>query len=140
MQLLLLRIAAVLVALVVAFGAGYYKRGQLDRLEAEAQAKASLEQTRATEQRWQQTFDDNTRNLVHELNSIAADRDRAVGELRQRPQRAPGVSEAPRTECQGGTGAELSGPDAEFLAWEAARADEQRAALMACYIAFDALK
>lgn len=50
MQLLLLRIAAVLVALGIAWGHGYYKRGVLDHLEAEAAAKASLEQARQIEQ------------------------------------------------------------------------------------------
>lgn len=140
MQLLLVRIVAVLGCLLVAFGAGYYKRGQIDHLEAEAQAKASLERARATEQRWQQTFDDNTRNLVHELNQAAADRDRAFGELRKRPARPAGVSEAPRPQCAGGTGAELSGPDAEFLVREAARADTIRAALISCYADLDGLR
>jgi hypothetical protein len=39
--------------------------------------------------------------------------------------------------CSGSTGAELSRPDAIFLGGEAARADELRTALSACYAAYD---
>ena len=54
----------------------------------------------------------------------------AVSELRKRAVRLP---EAARPACQGSTGAELSNPDGEFLAGEAARADKLRAALQQCY-------
>lgn len=47
-----------------------------------------------------------------------------LNELRERPER---MSESARAACQGATGAELSGPDAGFLAWFAAEA--QRIAL-----------
>lgn len=67
--------------------------------------------------------------------SLAADLDR----LRQRPDR-PSVPRDPGTECQGATGAELSGPDAAFLARLSARADELRAALKSCYIYADTLQ
>lgn len=64
-----------------------------------------------------------------EIRRIAAARDRALDELRKRPERLP---EPAREACKGATGAELSGRDAEFLARLAARADELRAALRAC--------
>jgi hypothetical protein len=51
------------------------------------------------------------------------------------PGRVPGTS----TSCSGSTGAELSRPDAVFLGGEAARADELRAALSACYAAYDSV-
>lgn len=63
--------------------------------------------------------------------------------MRQRSERRTasggGVPEAPAA-CAGTTGAELSRPDAAFLVGFAQRADEQRAALAACYSAYDALK
>ena len=52
--------------------------------------------------------------------------------VRNRPDRVPGTTDAPRTACAGATGAELSGPDAVFLVGLAARADELRAELGAC--------
>ena len=50
------------------------------------------------------------------------------------------LSEAAKARCQGATGAELSSPDAEFLAREAARGDKIRAALNACYGYADSLQ
>lgn len=57
--------------------------------------------------------------------------------LRKRPERPTGMPDTGRVACAGGTGAELSRPDAEFLAGEAARADELRAGLAACYQVID---
>lgn len=66
-------------------------------------------------------------NAVRDVNlKLSA----ALERLRKRPERRP---EPARAACEGGTGAELSGPDAGFLEREAARADELRAALGACY-------
>ena len=60
--------------------------------------------------------------------------------LRNRPERTTGLSAISLTGCAGASGAELSRPDAEFLSWEAARADEQRAGLAACYQVMDSLQ
>lgn len=63
--------------------------------------------------------------------------------LRKRADRKPtGASQTPGAAptCEGATGAELSRSDAGFLAGEAARADQQRAALGACYSAYDAVR
>lgn len=66
----------------------------------------------------------------------------ANARVQNRPDRQPtpasGVPSATAA-CQGTTGAELSRPDAEFLNGEAARADELRAALSACYGAYDSI-
>jgi len=63
--------------------------------------------------------------------------------MRQRAERRPaptsGMPEATAT-CAGATGAELSRPDATFLIGLAQRADEQRAALAACYGAYDSVR
>lgn len=76
---------------------------------------------------------DQAARLARINRDLRADLDR----LRQRPERAAGVPETGRPACAGGTGAELSRPDAEFLAGQAARADELRAGLIACYAVID---
>lgn len=65
-----------------------------------------------------------------------------IASLQQRPDRKPtnpGGVPAPSATCQGATGLELSRADAGFLVGEAARADELRTALGACYKAYDSL-
>lgn len=66
-----------------------------------------------------------------------------LASLQQRADRKPaspsGVPQAAPA-CQGATGAELSRQDAGFLVGEAARADELRAGLGACYSAYDAVR
>ena len=58
----------------------------------------------------------------------------AVSQLRNRPSRTQSAANG-----QGGTGATLSAEDAEFLIREAARADQIRTGLDACYKQYDAL-
>lgn len=65
-----------------------------------------------------------------------------IARLQNRPDRKPTTAGGvPQTSaaCAGSTGAELSRSDAGFLVGEATRADEQRAALSACYKAYDAV-
>ena len=66
-----------------------------------------------------------------------------LASLQQRADRKPaspsGVPQATAA-CEGATGAELSRPDAGFLVSEAARADELRAGLAACYQAYDSVR
>lgn len=68
------------------------------------------------------------------IEVISGKLDSALVELRNRPPRSgrPGVPPSSGT-CAGSTGAELSRPDAEFLVWEAARADRLQASLIQCY-------
>jgi hypothetical protein len=80
---------------------------------------------------------------IDENARIAGQRDDAVKRLQQRPDRKPagaGGVPAPAPACAGSTGAELSRQDGEFLAREAARGDELRAALKMCYGTYDALE
>jgi len=78
---------------------------------------------------WRSTVKEIRDANAQEVTRIAAERDRALGELRKRADRLP---EASRAACEGATGAELSRPDGQFLVGEAARADELRAALQSC--------
>lgn len=75
-------------------------------------------------------YDDAIQKQHEALQGIDARLDAMSRELRKRPATLPAASLA---QCKGTTGAELSGPNAEFLAGEAARADRLRAALEACY-------
>ena len=59
----------------------------------------------------------------------------AISQLRKRPSRTQDTSNG-----QSGTGATLFAEDAEFLIREAARADQIRAGLEACYKQYDAIK
>ena len=129
-------------AVALAVGAFFYGQhvanvewtAKIEKERADATAKA-----RQVEQSMQESVDAIVNHLSAERDHVAGERDRALRELRNRPERASGVSEAPRPDCQGATGAELSRADAEFLVGEAARADAQRAALAACYEAFDGI-
>lgn len=79
---------------------------------------------------------------VNEVAKIRGDYERTISGLQQRANRKPTPASgtaAPVANCQGSTGAELSREDAVFLIGEAARANEQRAALSACYQAYDAV-
>lgn len=98
----------------------------------------------AAQQEAQQTKDQHNAQLakqnqahadaVRDVNRKLSD---ALERLRKRPERR---SDPARAACEGGTGAELSGPDAGFLEREAARADELRASLIACYQWIDQVK
>lgn len=103
----------------------------------EAKYANQVEAARKTEQSLQETMDADTVKLLGEMQRIIDRRDAFIDGLRQRPERMP---ESSRANCKGSTGAELSGRDSEFLIRQAARADEQREALKACYAAYDKIK
>lgn len=144
-------------ALVIGLSGGAYvdhkiMQGRIDKI--------TIEYAKQEEQRLlQRTRDEvaareNERILVERANQIeqgkideiARINDRhaaAIASLQQRPDRKPAnPSGVPSTSptCQGATGAELSNRDAIFLAGFAARADEVRTALGACYKAYDSLR
>lgn len=60
--------------------------------------------------------------------------------LRDRPERTVSLSAVSGSSCSGATGAQLSRSDAGFLVGEAARADEIRAGLIACYTVIDGVR
>jgi hypothetical protein len=63
-----------------------------------------------------------------------------LASLRDRPERTGNLSAVSGRSCSGATGAELSRSDAGFLVGEAARADEIRAGLIACYTVIDGVR
>ncbi len=117
-------------------------QADLERQRAEIRA-ADERDARELEQKWAARLGQVEQEKTDENNRIAARYVAQLDSLRQRADRRPaptsGVPET-TTSCAGATGAELSRPDAEFLIGESARADRQRAALAACYGAYDALR
>jgi hypothetical protein len=96
---------------------------------------ANLEQERLAAKETQRRIEksaENQRIRDEELRAINALYADALERLRNRPERRAVQASNP-TACAGASGAELSGPDAGFLAGEAARANVLRAALAACY-------
>jgi len=124
-------------AAVISAAAGFYgglriKQGEWDAatVAAQQEAQTQREQQDAAIAKQNQDHADQVRSVNRRL----AD---ALERLRNRPERA---SEPARAACEGGSGAELSRPDAGFLEREAARADELRAALSACYAWIDTVR
>lgn len=105
-------------------------------------AKA-VSEARTVERKEQEIVNEALRTQNDSLAGIAAGLRHDIERLRQRPERptvAAGVPTAPRPDCAGATGAELSRTDAEFLVREAARADDIRAGLVACYQVIDGIQ
>lgn len=131
----LVGMAGLLAMALLALGVQSYRLKSLQASTAQALTEAS-ERARTKESLWQSTLSKVRDEKDAEIRSVAAARDRALAGLRNRRARLP---EASRPACQGSTGAELSGGDAEFLVRLAGRADELRAELAACYRREDAI-
>lgn len=104
------------------------------------QREQAATEARATERKQQEKVNEALREQNSALAGVADKLRLELGRMRNRPERPTVVPEVPRSACEGSTGAELSRPDAEFLAREAARADEIRAGLVACYQVIDGLQ
>lgn len=142
------KIALALLALLAAFGCGWWLRdAQAQMQQSRAATEAALRTRDATlaarmeEQEQQGKINAILAEQNRRAQSVAANLARELDGMRQRAERAErSVSNAARAACAGADGRELSRPDAEFLARLAARADEQRAALSACYAVLDGLQ
>lgn len=108
---------------------------RLEKERAETLLKA-----RAKEKEMQDAFNIAQRKQAARLADTRRNLDTALDSLRQRPERPAGVPDTARAGCEGANGSELSGADAGFLAREAARADDIRSGLAACYSVIDAVK
>ena len=96
--------------------------------DARAEEKIKQDKVNAISQK---QFDDLS-NINDQLNDD-------IISLRNRPGRRDGAGNT-KADCKGTSGRELSGPDAEFLTREAARADRIRKALIACYSYADSIQ
>lgn len=106
---------------------------------AEATQRAEKLQ-RETEHRWQVAADLTAKAKDEAIENINARLADALGRLSDRPTRSAGGN-LPTPACpqQNATGAGIFAEDAGFLVREAARADQLRAALAACYTQYEAL-
>lgn len=120
---------AVLALCLASYGGGRWQQWCADEQAAEVVRLQAVEAARVKEQAWQAGVKELRDAKDAELAVVAAALDDALRELRERPARLP---EAARPACKGTTGRELSGPDAEFLARLAARADTLRTSLAEC--------
>ena len=91
-------------------------------------------QIQKAQEKYQAAADQIRKEKDAQINSINNQLVDAISQLRKRPSRA----ENPTTgSC--GTGATLSAEEAEFLVREAARADQIRTGLNACYKQYDSI-
>ena len=124
------KIGLVVVALLGAGYTGYsIEAGRFERYKAE-----QLAQTQKAEQEHQAAADQIRKEKDAQIATINNQLIDAISQLRSRPNRAQDAANG-----QDGTGRSLSAEDAEFLVREAARADQIRTALQACYAQYDSL-
>lgn len=97
-------------------------------------SKAAKDQSVA----WQTGVDSVINNLGEKHAATRRHLNIALDSLRDRPERR--LPDDSRANCKGATGAELSEPDGRFLAGEAARGNELRDGLEACYAYADTVK
>lgn len=95
---------------------------------------------RESEHRHQEAANEIATKHQAAVAAVRRNLDIALDSLRNRTERPAVVPETARTCESGGTGADLFRTDAEFLVREAARADNIRAGLDACYQHVDSLK
>lgn len=133
---------------VVAAGAWWYRSHLIQagyntaRVEIEAHysevARKAEAGYRARERQHSTDLANITQRTADETRALAASVARLAGELRNRPERPAGGSVptggAGPVAC---TGAQLYRPDAEFLVWESARANQLRIDLADCQAKYD---
>jgi hypothetical protein len=118
-----------------------------EKLEQADVLQRSKEAALKKERALQKTIDQKRKEAAHEVDLLMAERDAALGELRQRPQRqAPGVGATNDQGADAGpsaqrcTGAGLFREDAKFLIGEATRAERTRQELKKCLANFGAVE
>lgn len=148
--------AAIVLVAAFAGGAGYIKGASAGRAEIQQawdQEKAKLAEehakavaaAREREQQLQAQADNLRQEKDDEIRSISARAASLADSLRKRPERTAQASAVSSTASAGCpacvcTGSSLSREDAEFLAREAARADELRASLAQCVKQYQSLR
>ena len=126
-----LKLGAGLALAIFMWYSGYsYEASRFERYKAEQAA-----QTQIKERDYQAKADQIEKEKNAQIRNINNQLVDAISELRKRPGR---TTETSAGSC--GTGATLFAEDAIFLRREAARADEIRAGLQACYQQYDAIK
>ena len=149
-------IAGGVIAIVLAFGGGYYKGNSAGQAEIQqkwdkekadqlaAYVKAQ-DEARKREQDMQASADKLRQEKDREIRELNARTTALTNSLRDRTERPTQASGVPQTASTGQTGANCDGSklyrqDSEFLAREAARADEIRAALKQCLQQYETVR
>jgi hypothetical protein len=132
-----IRVAAGVALLVAAFCGGLHTMSRIRDAEQDKANALMLEQQQALSKKMAAEVAASRMEKDEALRTVNARLADALVRLRKRPERMP---EPARQACEGATGGELSGPDAEVLSRIAAEADGQRAALSECYSWVDAVK
>lgn len=147
------KVALALLLLALGFSSGFlvehWRLGVViaDMRQTQAETESQMQAVRADDERLARAneHDLSTKAIAteqgkqNEIATINARLSAALASLRSRPERPSSAGQLSSTsaDCKGATGAELYRGDGEFLARIAARADEQRAALAACYQQYD---
>jgi hypothetical protein len=124
-----LNIYAIYAAVIVALFCGGFVNG------CSYQQSKAEKTIRDKEHQYQSDADKIRKDKDAQIKAINNQLVDAVSELRKRPSRTAEAGAG-----QGCNGASLYAEDSEFLVREAARADEIRVGLQACYKQYDALK
>lgn len=133
-------LGAVVTAIGLVFGGyvwGDSARNTAWIAKSEKDRRAAIEQALTIERKQQENVNEALRKQAADQASINNRLRSDLVSLRNRPERASGMSATARSACAGATGAELSRSDSEVLVGEAARADTIRAGLAACYQVID---
>jgi hypothetical protein len=150
-------ILSFVLAIAGSFVGGYYKGNSAgmakvqqqwdqERLQQQGEHIQALSDARAKEQSLQTQADRLREEKDNEIRNLNARATALSNSLRDRPSRTTTVASTvssstglscPALTC---TGAELSREDGEFLAGEAARADEARTLLKQCYDQYNAVR
>lgn len=126
------KLAAGVAALAFAWYLGYsFEASRFDRYKAN-----QVLETQKLKDQHQAAADQIEKEKNAQINAINARLADALISLRNRPSR-PQTQASSSAAC--GTGATLYAEDGEFLIREAARADEIRSALQACYDQYDSI-
>ena len=117
-------------AVIAMAGVGYgkYEHNAFEEYKAE-----EIKNAREKEHQMQDATDQIRKDKDAQINAINNQLANALIELRNRPSRTSQIS----SNGQNGTGSTLFAEDAEFLIREAARADQIRTGLEACYKQYD---
>ena len=146
-------IAGSVLAVVFAYGAGYWQgdyagqakvQAQWDREKAKQMAEyaENMRLAREKEQALQQGANNLREEKDRELKKVADTNRILLGSLRNRPERPAENStvSGAASACSGATGAQLAKGDAEFLAGYSADAASLKAALDQCVKQYESLR
>ena len=119
-------------AVIAMAGVGYgrYEHNAFEEYKAE-----EIKNAREKEHQMQDATDQIRKDKDAQINAINNQLADALVQLRNRPSRTSQIS----SNGQNGTGSTLFAEDAEFLIREAARADQIRTGLEACYKQYDSI-